>query len=312
MPLYDLVKFKQSLINSLTVDPAVAELRSLRTRIANIKFQVDNLDDIHAEYLDQLVQQYDEVIELTLLPMTELKTRMDIIENEINDITHKLFAGNYELEERYGSIDHVRQNRLIRITADIEDSVKQRILLHTNWRYPALEIGCRDGEWTQFMVAADPLYVIDRHKEFITSTLSRFPTAYQNRLRTYDLVDHDLSALPAEQFAFVFSWGYFNYVSMDTMRQYLRQLFMLLRPGGIFLFSYNDGDTPSGAGMAENFAQTYMPKKLLIALCESLGYTIVKEFDFTPTASWIEIQKPGELKTVKAHQVLGKIVHKSN
>jgi cyclopropane fatty-acyl-phospholipid synthase-like methyltransferase len=107
--------------------------------------------------------------------------------------------------------------------------------------------------------------------------------------------------------AFVFSWGYFNYVSLDTMKQYLRQVFDLLRPGGVFMFSYNDGDTPAGAGMAENFAQTYMPKSMLVTLCESLGYNVSSTHIHSTNIHWIEITKPGVLETNKAHQVLGKI-----
>ena len=123
----------------------------------------------------------------------------------------------------------------------------------------------------------------------------------------YPLKDHDLSVLPQGQMAFVFSWGYFNYVSFDTMRQYLTQIWSLLRPGGRVFFSYNDGDTTFGAGMAENFAQTYMPKSLLVAFCDSLGYQIADASNYGNNVHWIELQKPGTLSTVKAHQVLGKI-----
>jgi hypothetical protein len=73
------------------------------------------------------------------------------------------------------------------------------------------------------------------------------------------------------------------------------------------MFSYNDGDTPQGAGMSENFAQSYMPKSMLKPLCESIGFDIDAEYDFEPNVSWLEIKRPGELATVKAHQVLGEI-----
>ena len=74
------------------------------------------------------------------------------------------------------------------------------------------------------------------------------------------------------------------------------------------MFSYNDGDTPIGAGMAENFAQSYMPKSLLVPLCESMGYEVSFESNTGTNITWIEIKKPGELHTVKAHQVMGEIV----
>lgn len=308
MALYDLVSLRQQLQETIDVTPSIERLCELRDNIANIKLSVSVLDPKDAEYIDQLVDHYNNIINLTKQPASDLDLKIAAINEQINTITHKLFSGNYELEERYGSVDSVRNNRRIYANDDVEQDIKRRILLHTNWRYPSLEIGCRDGEWTQYLVAADPLYIMDRHQEFIDSTSSKFTPEYQNRLRKYPLKDHNLSALPQNQMAFVFSWGYFNYVSIDTMKQYLRQIFDVLRPGGIFMFSYNDGDTPQGAGMAENFAQTYMPKSMLVPLCESLGYEINQESNYRSNVSWIEIKKPGTLQTIKAHQVLGEIL----
>lgn len=307
MSLYNLVALKQALKKALAVDSSVHSLTQLRNSIATVPTQVAQLPLQHADYVQQLIDHYDLVIQQTILPAQELQDRINIIDQQIDDITHRLFANNYNLEEFTGSVENVRVHRRITVSQDIEQDIKQRILLHTDWRYPALEIGCRDGEWTQYMVAADPLYVMDRFPEFLDSTSSKFPDLYQRRLRKYPLKNQDLSVLPQAQMAFVFSWGYFNYVSMDTMKQYLRQIFNLLRPGGIFFFSYNDGDTTFGAGMAENFAQTYMPKSLLTVLADSLGYEINQASDYGNNIHWIELRKPGLLHTVKAHQVLGTV-----
>jgi SAM-dependent methyltransferase len=307
MHLHDLVTLRKALTQNLVTDRVVSELFNLRTHLSNIKVQVPVLDEESVDYLGNLVDYYDSMIDQINKPVEDLEQRLQIIDQQISELTHKLFAGNYELEERYGSVDFVRNSRRIFVRTEVEEVIKQRIMLHSSWKYPALEIGCRDGEWTQYMVAADPLYIMDRHTEFLDSTNSKFPEAYQRRLCKYPLIDHDLSELPVNQMNFVFSWGYFNYVSLDTMKQYLKQAYSVLRPGGIFMFSYNDGDTPAGAGMAENFAQTYMPKSMLVPLCESLGFEISQEFDFDTNISWLEIRKPGELQTVKAHQVMGEI-----
>jgi len=306
MALHNLVTFKHRLTQALDTAPAANELLELRDKISNIKFQVAELNDENSNYINELVDHYSKLIEQTLQPSIEMKQHLEKVDVEINQLTQKLFAGNYELEERTGGVEHVRNNRRIYVREDIEDIVKQRILLHTSWRYPSLEIGCRDGEWTQFLVAADPLYIVDQFPEFIKSTASKFTPEYQRRLRQYPLIKNDLSALPQNQMAFIFSWGYFNYVSLDTVTQMLKQIRTILRPGGTFMFSYNDGDTPQGAGMAENFAQTYIPKSILIPVCLSLGFDIGAEYSFE-TVSWIEIKRPGELHTVKAHQVMGKI-----
>ena len=306
MALHNLVTFKHRLTQALDANAAIRELIMLRDKISNIKFQVAELNEENTEYVSNLVAHYDQLIEEASAPLDQMQSHLEKVNAEINRITHDLFAGNYELEERTGGVEHVRNNSRLYVRADIEDIIKQRILLHTSWRYPSLEIGCRDGEWTQFLVAADPLYIVDQFPEFIQSTAKKFTPEYQRRLRQYPLVKNDLSALPQDQMAFIFSWGYFNYVSLDTVTQMLKQIRTVLRPGGTFMFSYNDGDTPHGAGMAENFAQTYIPKSILIPVCQSMGFEISAEYDFE-TVSWIEIKRPGELHTSKAHQVMGKI-----
>jgi hypothetical protein len=78
------------------------------------------------------------------------------------------------------------------------------------------------------------------------------------------------------------------------------------------MFSYNDGDTPAGAGMAETFSQSYMPKSILVPLCLSLGFKIIAESNYTTNLHWLEITLPGTLRTVKSHQVLGEIHQRNN
>lgn len=307
MALYDLVTLRKTLTESMVADVAIDELIMLRTRIANIKLQVPVLAPEHASYINGLIDHYDTIIDSVSNPIDTVGERIALIDRQISDLTKKLFEDNSEFERYYGTVDSVRNNRRIYINSDVEQLISQRIGLHTEWRYPALEIGCRDGEWTKQLVAADPLYIIDRHEEFLESTADKFTPEYQRRLRKYHLVDHKLNILPQKQFGFVFSWGYFNYISMPTMRKYLKQILNLLRPGGVFMFSYNDADTPAGAGMAENFAQSYMPTSLLVPMIKSLGYEIVAETHPAANISWIEIKRPGVLKTVKAHQVMGEI-----
>jgi SAM-dependent methyltransferase len=306
MALYDLVTLKTRL-QSISTSASLERLVELRNTIDSIKIQIPVLDQKHKDYIDNLVAHYDQVINMVRQPTQDSQEHIELINNQINALTQQLFANNYELEELTGGVDGIRNNRRIYVSEETEQTIKQRILFYTNWRYPALEIGCRDGDWTQYMVAADPLYVIDPYKEFLDSTLGKFTPEYQRRLRTYQLHKHNLSVLPERQFSFIFSWGYFNYVSLDTMKQYLKQIFTLLRDGGVFMFSYNDGDTPAGAGMAENWAQTYMPKSLLLPLAESIGYEVEQSHNMDTNIHWVELKRPGTLSTIKAHQVLGEI-----
>ena len=311
MPLYDLVDLRQQLLNKTNTGPVVDQLLDLRNAVVSIKSAIP-LTAERSAYIDRLADYYDQILDAVNSPDNGLAAELQSINDEIQQLTHTLFYNNYNLEENYNSAEFIRKNWVVTINSDIEQLIQQRILLHTDWKYPALEIGCQDGHWTQHLVAADPLYIIDRHREFLDSAAGRFPEVYQRRLRQYHLVNHDMSMLPSGQFGFIFSWGYFNYVSMDTMKRYLQQVWSLLRPGGVFMFSYNDGDTPGGAGMAEKFVRSYMPKSLLVPLCHSVGFEIHAQAEQGPAISWLEIRRPGTLTTLKAHQVLGEIRGRDN
>ena len=305
--LYDLVTLRKSLLEAFDTKEVEATILRLQNQLENVKLQVPVIGDENLAYLDNLIEHYTLVINQVNEPHEYFKKKIQHINDEINRVSIELFTNNYELEEHDGGFEHVKNHRRIHVRPEVEDIVRQRIQLYTGWQYPTLEIGCRDGEWTQHLVAADPLYVVDKYPEFLDSTFSKFPDSYQRRLRRYDLNNYDFSELPQKQFGFVFSWGHFNYVSLDTITHTLKGIKELLRPGGVFLFSYNDGDTPVGAGMAENFAQTFIPKSILIPTCMGLGFEVLQTFDELPNISWIEIKKPGVLKSIKAHQVMGEV-----
>jgi SAM-dependent methyltransferase len=260
----------------------------------------DEIDDVNLDLL-----RLHSAININNSKFTAL---IDHINQSIAAESSKFFTDNYKLELKHNSIEHVRNVRVMKLSDEVHQDVLAKIQLYTDWKYPALEIGCRDGEWTKFMVAADPLYIVDNFREFTESATKDFTESYQRRIRVYLTQGYDMSALPQNQMGFVFCWNFLNYCSLDTVKEYLKEVKNLLRPGGVFMFSYNDGDRSGGAGMAENFFMSYMPKSMLIPLCESLGYEIINDEARDMSISWLEIRKPGTLETVKAHQVLGQIL----
>jgi SAM-dependent methyltransferase len=195
------------------------------------------------------------------------------------------------------------------VASDIKKLVGARIDMHSSWQYPGLEIGPGDGEWTPMLVASDPLYVIDNHQEFLDVTANQFPDDYQRRLRKYviDFRTNDITELPKNQIGFAFAWNVFNFFPEYELRHYLTQVFAALRPGGTLLFSYNNCDNPIQAGFAEEGWMSWMPRTLLTSVLTDLGYTDFTFFEPALNVSFVEVKKPGEKTTVKAHQVLGEI-----
>jgi len=187
---------------------------------------------------------------------------------------------------------------------------------YTNWHYPTLEIGPGHGEWTEHLIAGDPLYIVDIQQEYIHSTLSKFNDVYRRRIRPYltkpGKEDNfaNLSDLPQQQFGFIFAWNVFNYFPLTELTSYLMESFNLLRPGGVMMFSYNNCDTPACAYSVEVGLRSWMTKNLLIETCTNLGFEIIntQSLEGAEQVHWVEIKKPGKLRTVKAHQVLGGIL----
>ena len=196
------------------------------------------------------------------------------------------------------------------------DQTKQKVLAviykKTNPVYACLEIGPGDSIWTQFLVAGDPLYIVDVHQEFIDSTRSVFPAPFQKRMRSY-LLDfpnrYSLEKLPQGQIGFIFSWNVFDYFPKYETKLYLESCFKVLRPGGSMLFSYNNCNTEHGASLASIAAKSWMTEETMVSICQDIGYDI--EINENGNDSWLVITKPGELKTVKTHQALGEIVNQN-
>ena len=100
---------------------------------------------------------------------------------------------------------------------------------------------------------------------------------------------------------------------MEVIKQYLNEMFVILKPGGIAMFTYNNCDLPGAVRNFEAGMFCYTPKSLLIPMIEAQGFEIVNSFDNSKiNRSWVEIKKPGELKTIKGGQTLAQIVEEKH
>lgn len=305
MKLSELVALRERLQSAF-------DTHDIELSIEKVCNSLENLinDSVDKKYRDEITRNVKDLQSL-LDEISGYESRArdltDDINEDISSLTKKFFTENYETEFIYNDPDNIRKVRKLYIPKHAAPILMSRLSAVVDWRYPTLEIGCRDGEFTKHLTAGDPLYITDTHQEFLDSTVDQFNTEYQRRIRPYLIKDQDFSILPQGQFGFVFCWNYFNYMALDTVRHHLQQIFDLLRPGGKIIFSYNNGDMPEAAGNAERYYMTYIPKSMLVPMCEMIGYDVVDSQDYQPALSWIELQRPGTLRTVKAHQVMGTI-----
>lgn len=304
MKLHDVVELQLALAD--LVPTAVIE-QELATITENIELIKHKYGEEYAYRLAQLQLSLVAIADSLTKPLAQVADILDITYQDCNDAIEKFQHPQYQDELRYANAERIREVRKLYIPNGADNIVSQAIDLYVDWRYPGLEIGCRDGNWTKYMVGCDPLYITDVFREFLDSTSSNYPTEYQARLRPYLITDQNLSMLPSGQFGFVFSWNFFNYLTLDNINHYLTQIFELMRPGGVLMFSYNNADLAAPAAYADSYFMSYAPKTKLLPLCLAAGYEIISSTDIEPAVSWIELRKPGKLNLIKAHQVLGEI-----
>ncbi|CAB5215157.1 AdoMet_MTases domain containing protein [uncultured Caudovirales phage] len=310
MKLSELVALREHLISVYNTSPITAGIDAITTQLNGI--QKDTKDADFANEIDDVSSDLARMHKSIHLNQERFDALIENINHRISASSNKFFNDNYDVELSIDKRNRLGGIRPVEVTEEIREEILNRIRLYTDWKYPALEIGCGAGDWTKHLVAADPLYITDYEESITKSAIKDFTPEYQRRVRQYAIQDYHMQELPQGQFSFVFSWNYLNYCSLDTVKEYVRSVKDLLRPGGTFLFSYNDGDTEMGAGYAENYFMSYIPKSMLIPMCESLGLKVVySNSGFSNIAlSWIEVQKPGTLDTIKAHQVMGEIVYR--
>lgn len=250
----------------------------------------------------------------------ELKTLVSIVEHDIDTLANqtlnsKEYHSNFTYDHQ--RVQALQNNQINPIDLKLKSIISAKLNLYSQFHYCGLIVGCQNKEWVDLLVASDPLYLTNYNiKNVINNVISGYPEQYQRRVRPYQVINQDYSKLPQEQFSTVFCWDYFNFINQEEVDRCLEEIFKLLRPGGGFIFNYNNCDLPSGFHQAEIGHMSWNTQRHIQDTCNRLGYNIVtmsdykiKDLTFKYT-SWAEITKPGNLKTAKTSQVIGVIGQK--
>lgn len=269
-------------------------------------------DSADHEKINFIKSEFDKIIPITINLKDQLATILPDINKAIDTLARELHPRN--------TIDFFNfyHRTEFNIDKEILEIVKGQIYQNAHHHYTGLQFGCTPHSkvLTSELVANDPLYLCDFSPDNVEDIAKQFNEIYYGRLRKYTIIDHDVTILPHNQFGFIFSWMLFNYTNETCIQEYLKKMLVLLRPGGRFLFSYNNCDLLESCVLAEAGGMGYISKRQLIAFCQQEGFELVNEYDLPNNdqhvkwISWIEIKKPGKLSTVKLRQVLGEIKRK--
>jgi hypothetical protein len=311
--LYDLVEFRNHLIDQLD---HISLDKSIQDKIESLE-KTKRIFPQYSEYCDQTIKNYFLLQQQSQTAINSIRKQISSLSLEIDNTSIAMF-NNHEYCNNFHE-NQIREpefkNNLI-VSTELESLIVSKITEYSDWHYPALQINPRSKKWVDPMVAGDPLYLTHPDINVVKEIIKPYPDLYQNRLRLYEIVDRNFSKLPQAQFSIVLCWDYFNYLSIEKVEKYVRQVWNLLRPGGCLMFSYSNCDLAGPTLRAESWACAYANSRWLKKLCNEIGYEIseLKDFEtgdaFNTHVSLAILKKPGKLTTVKAAQAMAQIIYK--
>jgi len=298
-------------LDTLDVESAVgvnAELAKISHDIQHSQVQFPQLTDELLTIQNQVkldLQQYDQTL---------CKIRQDVREL-ITQQEPEYFKNSTKL---YKSMQHETSEYILQRIRPIDpikkSQLRSRLQTYTDWKYPGMIIRPVHSPWVEDLVALDPMYFVDIREDLISPAVSKFPPEYQRRLRRYVVDEFSGSPifekLPQQQFGFVYGFDYFNFRPLEIIKQYLLEVFGLLRTGGTFFFNFNDCDQQGGVALTENHFCCYTPARLIYKYATELGYEIVRREIIDAASTWVELKKPGQLTSIRGGQCLAGIFRK--
>lgn len=311
MNLSQIVQFKNQ-IDNLRVDPvgseAVRHLEDILHHVSsNIELRMESdIKNVERD-LNQIQQSVGSFRESFAGVSKSLQQLIESQDQHMYDHSMKVYREEFSQD----TVAHILDRRLL-IDTESEIIMRARLKSYADWRLPGMIIRPRTEDYINDMVALDPLYLVDHDAELLRPSTEQYLPEYQRRLRMYtinDYVDRPIFRnFPAGQFGVIFAYNYFNYKPLSVINDYLAELFQLLRPGGILMFTYNNCDLWHCVSFAEKNFMCYTPGVKLWNLARENGYVVNFEHNGLLDAKWIELKKPGEITSIKGGQSLAKIV----
>jgi SAM-dependent methyltransferase len=310
MKLSDIIAYRNHLEESTPLNGVLVA----HDRLAPVLHTVKSNDIQLTHLVDRLSQDYKNV----LGSIDHFEHTVDDIKDEISHLIQQMepayFAESYRLysQEMIHDTAEYILNRRIEITPEVAGYITARIQAHGDWHHAGMIIHPGHEEWITYLVGHDPLYLVAPMSEMLDPAVLRFNDQYQRRLRTYTVtesVDNPiLEYLPNNQFSFCLVYNFFNYKPQEIVNQYLTEIYQKLKPGGAVAFTFNDCDYAGAAALAERSFMCYTPGRTVLAHARAVGFQVRQRYRMSNSTTWIELQRPGQLTSLKGGQSLAKVV----
>lgn len=312
MKLSKLITYKY-MVNNLSVNHVRDELESLLNRVSTDLNQ-QNID------FDNLKEKIEHDRELIMATLDIINNNLSTFKQQLNNFVKGIEGPYYQKSRDYyqeglkDSADYILDRYSFKKLLYENESYEfflSRVKLHTNWKWPALEIRPAMCDITESLVGCDPLYLVDTHEDLFKVTKTKWTPEYQRRLRYYIINEQSaklFTQLPQMQFGLIVAVDFLNFRPLEMIQRYMKEMFDLLRPGGTAIFTYNNCDYPIGVDNFENAYYCYTPGKKVKEICEAAGFKVAASFDLENNVSWLEIERPGRRQSIRGAQTLGQVL----
>jgi SAM-dependent methyltransferase len=142
------------------------------------------------------------------------------------------------LRYRWRRLRHGRET-----PGDLSKVVKRYLRPHVAAESVVLEIGPGGGRWTQFLIGAREVVLVELNPQFFRYLRKRF-RKQRHKLRFYRTSGYELDEIDDGSVDFVFSFGTFVHIDPPGIDEYLGEIRRVLRPGGTTTLQYADRTKP--------------------------------------------------------------------
>lgn len=134
-----------------------------------------------------------------------------------------------------------------------------------------LEIGPGGGRWTRYLLPSKRLYVVDYHAELLAELRRNFNMPNMVFIKNNGA---DFPEVPAGCVDFLFSFGVFVHLELETISRYLESMRSVLKPGANVVLQYSDKNkimAQMNPGFSHNSPET------MRSLVVERGYRVLEE-----------------------------------
>jgi SAM-dependent methyltransferase len=312
MKLSDIVHYRNQL-DTMSVDhirgQANHDLAAINHMVASQEHDMGFYKARIAKRLSIVTESFEQFAKV----FDGLKSEVDSAIQKQQSVYYQNSTRLYQHHIRHEPVNNTLNKRLA-IDDDSNVLLRTRLRNYTDWRIPGMIIRPGRESFIEELVPLDPLYVVDHSQELIDPAVMGFNETYRARLRQYVINEDDheiLGHLPNNQFGLIFAYNYFNFKPIELIQRYLEELYEKLRSGGTLIMTYNNCDRAHGVALAEQNFMCYTPESQIVKIAESAGFDVAFCHSGSGDLAWIELQRPGEIVSLRGGQTLARIVARS-